>query len=377
MTTKSGSARSTVLDMLIGQVLASAKNESDLKLSPTSVGLLVAKIIPILKAEPSLLELRAPINVVSDIHGQLSDLLRVFTFAGMPPESSYLFLGDYVDRGQESLEVICLLFALKVRYPDRIYLLRGNHETVSQSEVGGFLGECIRKVNRSSWEKICDAFNYLPFAATINNQIFCVHAGISPKLQSLSAIKQIKRPTDIPLKGLLTDLVWSDPCPDTPLWGPSPRGETCTWGVQAVRKFLASTNMRAIIRGHQTAVNGFHYPFSEFRSVLTLYSATKTTYPNPTKAAIAVIDDECGLKVHQIHQVVPDFVLVSGKVPLDQGSSATKKSVQQQNSASDLLGGKSVPLDGSGDRKVSSTPPEKGTKASQGPRSISSVNAYI
>ena len=154
----------------------------------------------------------APLKICGDIHGQYYDLLRLFEYGGFPPESNYLFLGDYVDRGKQSLEtIICLLLAYKIKYPENFFMLRDNHECASINRIYGFYDECKRRYNIKLWKTFTDCFNCLPIAAIIDEKIFCCHGGLSPDLQSMEQIRRIMRPTDVPDQGLLCDLLWSDP----------------------------------------------------------------------------------------------------------------------------------------------------------------------
>ncbi|ELV13721.1 Serine/threonine-protein phosphatase PP1-beta catalytic subunit [Tupaia chinensis] len=138
-----------------------------------------------------------------DIHGQYTDLLRLFEYGGFPPEANYLFLGDYVDRGKQSLETICLLLAYKIKYPENFFLLRGNHECASINRIYGFYDECKRRFNIKLWKTFTDCFNCLPIAAIVDEKIFCCHGGLSPDLQSMEQIRRIMRPTDVPDTGTL------------------------------------------------------------------------------------------------------------------------------------------------------------------------------
>ncbi|AQK91450.1 Serine/threonine-protein phosphatase [Zea mays] len=186
-----------------------------------------------------------------DIHGQFVDLLRLFDLGGYPPTSTYIFLGDYVDRGKQSLETICLLLAYKLKYPDNIYLLRGNHEDAKINRVYGFYDECKRRFNVRLWKIFCDCFNCLPMAALIDDKILCMHGGLSPELTSLDQIKDIERPTEIPDYGLLCDLLWSDPSHDTEGWGESDRGVSCTFGADKLVEFLEKNDLDLVCRAHQ------------------------------------------------------------------------------------------------------------------------------
>ncbi|TYI35240.1 hypothetical protein ES332_A03G062600v1 [Gossypium tomentosum] len=180
--------------------------------------------------QPTLLELEAPIKICGDIHGQYVDLLRIFEYGGFPPSVNYLFLGDYVDRGKQSLETICLLLAYKIKYPDNLFLLRGNHECASINRIYGFYDECKRRFNVKVWRIFTECFNCLPVAALIDDKILCMHGGLSPDLTNLDQIRALTRPTDVPDTGLLCDLLWSDPGRDIKGWGMSDRGVSFTFG---------------------------------------------------------------------------------------------------------------------------------------------------
>ena len=140
------------------------------------------------------------------MHGQFSDLIRIFDRAGYPPKSKYLFLGDYVDRGKQSLETICLLFAYKIKYTNSINLLRGNHEASSVNFSYGFYDECRKKYNIKIWKLFCEVFNWMPVAALIDEKILCMHGGLSKDLILVNQIKDIKRPTEVPEQGYIINL---------------------------------------------------------------------------------------------------------------------------------------------------------------------------
>uniref|UniRef100_A0A672ITF0 Serine/threonine-protein phosphatase n=5 Tax=Ovalentaria TaxID=1489908 RepID=A0A672ITF0_SALFA len=206
-----------------------------------------------------------------DVHGQYYDLLRLFEYGGFPPESNYLFLGDYVDRGKQSLETICLLLAYKIKYPENFFLLRGNHECASINRIYGFYDECKRRYNIKLWKTFTDCFNCLPVAAIVDEKIFCCHGGLSPDLQSMEQVRRVMRPTDVPDQGLLCDLLWADPDKDVLGWGENDRGVSFTFGADVVTKFLHKHDMDLICRAHQVVEDG--YEFFAKRQLVTLFSA--------------------------------------------------------------------------------------------------------
>ncbi|CAE7250542.1 gsp-2, partial [Symbiodinium natans] len=221
--------------------------------------------------QPMLLELDAPMKVIGDVHGQFFDLLRLLEYGGSPSERNYLFLGDYVDRGKNSIECIGLLYAYKAQNPENFFLLRGNHECASINRIYGFFDECKRRYNPKLWKTFGDSFQYMPVCALIHERIICMHGGLSPDLTSFEQIHDIQRPVEVGDTGLLVDLLWSDPNADIESWGDNDRGVSFTFGPQVVKTFLRKHNLDLIARAHQVVEDG--YEFFAGRQVVTVFSA--------------------------------------------------------------------------------------------------------
>ncbi|TFK30424.1 phospho protein phosphatase PPZ [Coprinopsis marcescibilis] len=225
----------------------------------------------VLLSQPTLIELSPPVKIVGDVHGQYSDLIRLFEMCGFPPAANYLFLGDYVDRGKQSLETILLLLCYKIKYPENFFLLRGNHECANVTRVYGFYDECKRRCNIKTWKTFIDVFNCLPIAAIVASKIFCVHGGLSPSLHAMEDIKRIQRPTDVPDYGLLNDLLWSDPSDTAMDWEDNERGVSYCFGKAVINEFLVRYDMDLICRAHMVVEDG--YEFWNDRTLVTVFSA--------------------------------------------------------------------------------------------------------
>ncbi|UYV63540.1 PPP4C [Cordylochernes scorpioides] len=299
----------------------------------SEVKALCAKAREILVEESNVQRVDSPVTVCGDIHGQFYDLKELFKVGGDVPDTNYLFMGDFVDRGFYSVETFLLLLALKVgemdtlgdslvlpqqgshsrdsgelhlqsqtftkleehelmefvRYPDRITLIRGNHESRQITQVYGFYDECLRKYGSITvWRYCTEIFDYLSLSAIIDGKIFCVHGGLSPSIQTLDQIRTIDRKQEVPHDGPMCDLLWSDP-EDTQGWGVSPRGAGYLFGSDVVSQFNAANDIDMICRAHQLVMEGYKWHFNE--TVLTVWSAPNYCYRCGNVAAILELDE--------------------------------------------------------------------------------------
>lgn len=238
---------------------------------------------------PNIVSVQTPISIVGDIHGQYHDLLEIMHIGGPLPDTNYLFLGDYVDRGYYSVETVSLLMVLKLRFPDRIFLIRGNHESRTITTNYGFYSEVLNKYNGSAkvWQLITDIFDYLPLGATIDGRIFATHGGLSPSCQYLDQIRAIDRYKEIPHDGIMADLVWSDPDPEIAGFRLSPRGAGYLFGYDILRKFLHENDLVQLLRAHQLCNEGYVSYWGG--RCLTVWSAPNYCYRCGNKASILEI----------------------------------------------------------------------------------------
>lgn len=246
------------------------------------------KVTEIFASEPFMVNLSSEISVIGDIHGQYFDLLNILSILKAAQSRQYLFLGDFVDRGANSLETIVLLFYMKIRYPEHVWLLRGNHESLRTSSSYGFREECMR-IYRSKllWRKICNVFDYMPICGIIDQKIFAVHAGIGPGLD-MSQVNSIARVKDVPFSGEIANFLWSDPDPKVEdSFIESKRGVGYYFGEKQVDEFFEKTGFERIIRSHQLVDEGYKEDFNG--KVITVWSAPNYCYRCMNKAAIAQI----------------------------------------------------------------------------------------
>lgn len=220
------------------------------------------------------------------------------------PNMRFVFLGDFVDRGYFSLETFTLLMCLKAKYPDRIILVRGNHESRQITQVYGFYEECQQKYgNASVWKACCQVFDFLVLAAIVDGEVLCVHGGLSPEIRTIDQIRVVARAQEIPHEGAFCDLVWSDP-EDIDTWAISPRGAGWLFGDKVATEFNHVNGLKLIARAHQLVNEGYKFHFPQ-NSVVTVWSAPNYCYRCGNVASIMTVDKNLDPKF-SIFSAVPD-----------------------------------------------------------------------
>ncbi|KAJ7465218.1 serine threonine protein phosphatase [Mycena latifolia] len=268
-------------------------------ISEEQVKRLCLKAREILIEEANVQHIDSPVTICGDIHGQFFDLMELFSVGGFCPTTNYLFMGDFVDRGYYSVETFLLLLALKVRYPERMTLIRGNHESRQ-------ITQCQRKYGGSN------VFDYLALGAIVDGRVFGVHGGLSPNLHSIDQIRAIDRKQEVPHDGPMCDLLWSDP-DDIQGWGLSPRGAGYLFGADITKQFAHTNALDLIARAHQLAMEGYKLMFD--RTIVTVWSAPNYCYRCGNVASILELDEHLGQEYKVFSHAPLDVRSVPAKRP--------------------------------------------------------------
>lgn len=303
MVDKSNKSLNLLTEKRIDELIANLKDTESTEKSKyaefteSDISQICNSVIEVFRNEESLLRVTGPINVAGDIHGQFPDLIRLFNCCGYPEKTRFLFMGDYVDRGKQSLETICLLFLYKIRYPQNIYLLRGNHESASVNKVYGFYDECKKRVSVKAWKYFCDAFVFMPISALIESRIFVTHGGLGPDLEKIDDIAKIKRPCEVPDEGLICDLLWADPLEgQVSDFGYNERGVSVTFSAKYCQQFVKDNDLDLICRAHQVVEEGFEF-FAD-QNLVTVFTAPNYTGEFDNNGAIMCVDKELMCSFH-------------------------------------------------------------------------------
>jgi protein phosphatase len=251
----------------------------------------IAACRSIFACESSLLQLNGSFVIVGDIHGNLADLVRIFSRVGYPPAERYLFVGDFVDRGHHSVEVMILLFALKILFPEHVFLVRGNHECDSLCADFGFKDECVAKMGSVVYSRFIECFAFLPYAALVNGSVLCLHGGISPEVKSLKNIADLPRPLRSYESEVANGIVWSDPRAEANGFGPNDRGTGNTFNAKVLSQFCRKNRLSLLIRGHEWCAEGYEWPFGTDGKCLTVFSSSDYCEMGNTAAVAKLVAD--------------------------------------------------------------------------------------
>eukprot|EP00347_Sterkiella_histriomuscorum_P002668 403367261 len=274
--------------------------------------------LAMIKKEPNLLSLHDPVTVVGDIHGQYYDFVKMLDVGGSPAKTKYLFLGDYVDRGSFSCEVVMLLYALKLNFPQTIYMLRGNHECRQMTQFFNFRAECLYKYDQETYELFMETFDALPISCLVNDKFLALHGGISPELKTINDLKNLQRFQEPPRVGLFCDILWSDPVEDEKGQCPQRfqqndvRGCSYFFGQQATNQFLQKNKLLSILRAHEAQFDGYKMHkwngASEFPVVITIFSAPNYCDVYNNKGAIIKFEQNT-LNIQQFNYTAHPYIL--------------------------------------------------------------------
>eukprot|EP00727_Mastigamoeba_balamuthi_P008988 m51a1_g4711 hypothetical protein (320) ;mRNA; r:291759-293132 len=268
-------------------------------LEPAVLADICEKLKEILVNEPNVVSVSSPLTIVGNLHAQFSDLLELFRTGGMCPDTNYLFLGDYADFWMYGVETVQLLLCLRLRYPSRITLLRGEHETRTVSAIYGLYSECLRKYGDVGvWECLCDLYDYLPMGALVDNTVFAVHGGIpspppSAPVVCLDQIRVQDRFQEVPREGVLTELLWNDPTADREGFTRSQRGVGLMYGPDVLAKFAAANGLARVVRAHQLCMGGFAVQGAGL--LTTVWSAPNCAGRCGNVGAVVEVADDCSL----------------------------------------------------------------------------------
>lgn len=259
----------------------------------------IRRVASVFSCESNILSLADPVTVVGDIHGQFYDFVKLLQVGGDADKTQYLFLGDYVDRGSFAVEVVLSLFCLKINFPQKIWMLRGNHECRQMTSFFNFREECEHKYDMGVYGAFMDCFDTLPLCAVINGRFFGVHGGLSPQLTRKETVTAINRFQEPPRAGTFCDLLWADPVDEAKeahmahseaFFPNDVRGCSFFFGFNAARVFLDENKLLSVIRAHEAQLEGYKmhraHPTSHFPTVITIFSAPNYCDVYNNKAAV-------------------------------------------------------------------------------------------
>lgn len=259
--------------------------------TPTNLKAICERAQDIFQSEDMILKLTEEVIIVGDIHGHIIELFRILIRFGWPPLKTYVFLGDIVDRGEFSLETITLILVMKILFPKKVFVIRGNHEFIEMFKKDGFSNEIYSTYKDVTIENsFNDCFAMMPLAALIFDKVLCIHGGIGPEIMSLKDIEMIPRPI-YEYSGVgasvLKSLLWSDPNKYVPGFQPSSRGTGWYFGGEVLAPFLERNGLDCIVRGHECVEKGVEMCFS--RKCITVFTASRYCGLSTNKSGVLIV----------------------------------------------------------------------------------------
>ena len=301
-----------------------------LKPSADDVFSIISGIRDIFENEPTLLKLQGKFNVVGDLHGHFEDICHIISKFGFPPDARYIFLGDLVDRGINSMSIVLSLYAMKVQFPNDIFIIRGNHESEKLSKTQGFFSELMMAYkDEAMYNAFLEVFNYTPLAALVNNNVLCVHGGFNGSIKSLSQIERIQRPITKVDGDFIASLLWSDPTEKIDDFQPSPRGLGVLYGQKAFQNFLKNTGVRYVVRGHECVKEGVKPMFDG--KLITVFSASEYCGFIDNKAGVLTVDDFSNFQTYTFS--VKELIESGELIPHEEMVEKKKFSFHRKNSS--------------------------------------------
>ena len=281
---------------------------------------LLKRTAVLIREQPTIHHIQPPVVVFGDLHGQLHDFLKMHDALDNPSDTNkYLFLGDYVDRGEFSVGLMTYILALKLSYPKHVYLIRGNHECQEITSYYGFMDECVETYGQNIYRHFLTVFNALPYGAIVDTSYgrwFCVHGGLSPSgteqdIEALNNVDRFQEP-DANENKVLFDMIWSDPidCTEYDTMTPKEkelftsdsmgwldnesRGCSHVFGVQPLKSFLQRNRLRGIVRAHEFQEDGIgkHFDHEELKQICMPNG--DTTSPLPPVTTLFSASNYCG-----------------------------------------------------------------------------------
>lgn len=268
------------------------------KLKFDNVSIILKTVIKIFKEENLLLEFHVNketdlVYVIGDIHGNLEALIELIKIISKDPPKLVIFLGDIVDRGSKQLECLLIIFALKILYPSKYYIIRGNHENLEMNQYYGFFQDFVSRFNdQTKFNEIINVYNSLPICASINDTILCLHGGIPQDFEILNKIKGRKCKDFSELFALnaqgIYQIMWNDPKSELQGFSDSFRGPGIKFfGNDVFELFMKYNNLKYLIRSHECFPEGYRWFFNN--RLLSIFSSANYRggySPNPASYAI-------------------------------------------------------------------------------------------